>query len=63
MKKQCCQEGGRPTSKQEGCAVRSKLSPEAGEEVDELEGGDTLLANQRGVTSTSNVEQSHDLQP
>lgn len=51
------------TSKKEGGAVRAKLSPEAGEEVDELEGWDTLLAHQGGVHSSSNVEQGHDLQP
>ena len=51
------------TSKKEGGAVRAKLSPKAGEEVDELEGWDTLLAHQGGVYSSCNVEQGHDLQP
>ena len=51
------------TSQKESGAVGAKLSPEAGEEVDELEGWDTLLAHQGGVHSSSNVEQGHDLQP
>lgn len=47
----------RLTSQQKGGAVGTKLSPEAGEEVDELEGGQPLLAGQGGVDSRSNVEE------
>ena len=48
---------GKRTSQQEGGTVGTKLSPETGEEVDELEGGQALLAGEGGVGSRSDVEE------
>lgn len=49
---------GRHTCQQKGGTVRTKLSPETGEEVDELEGGQALLAGEGWVHSSSNVEEN-----
>ena len=48
------------TSQQESGAVGAKLSPEGREEVDELEGGQPLLAGQGWVDCSGNVEQDAD---
>lgn len=49
------------TSKEESGTVGPKLSPEAGEKVDELECRNALLAHKGRVHGTSNVEQGHHL--
>ncbi len=45
------------TSQQESGAVGAKLSPEGREEVDELKGGQPLLAGQGRVDCSSKVEE------
>lgn len=65
----CQKREGRHTCQQKGGAVGTELSPETGEEVDELEGGQALLAGEGWVDSSSNVKEdgvsskSEQLQP
>lgn len=49
--------GGGHTCQQEGGTVGTELAPETGEEVDELEGGQALLAGEGWVDSSSDVEE------